>query len=221
MNEQWKPIEGTDGRYEVSNTGKVRSMNYNKTGKVKELKQKTDRYGYQTVILHVNKKQVYPTVHRLVAQAFVPNDENKPQVNHISGDKTDNSSENLEWCTASENVQHAFDNGLKEKSKEHAKREILKYNESCKKEITAIDIFNGCVYHFDSIKEAGAAVGVADVGKPLRKTTLTANGYCFEYGKLSNADAETARQRVIEALGDKKLNALRKRVATMRGDVNA
>ena len=124
--EIWKAIEGTNGQYEVSNTGKVRSMNYNKTGEIRELKQKTDRYGYQTVILHIDGKQKYPTVHRLVAKAYIPNPSNLQQVNHISGIKSDNNVENLEWCTVSHNVKHAFDHGLKEKSRDHAREVILK-----------------------------------------------------------------------------------------------
>ena len=221
MQEIWKPIEGTDGRYEVSNTGKVRSTNYNKSGICRELKQKIDRYGYCVVTLHMDGKQKYPTVHRLVAKAFIPNPENKPQVNHRSGVKTDNNVDNLEWSTTSENVQHAFDTGLKEKSIIHARDTILVYNETCKKPITAISLFDERVLHFDSIKEASAATGVSDVGKPLRKTTLTANGYCFEYGNLTAEEAEAARKAIIETLGEKKYNSLRKRIATKRGDADA
>lgn len=221
MNEQWKPIEGSNGMYEVSNTGKVRSLNYNKSGLTRELKQKINRYGYCVVTLHIEGKQKYPTVHRLVAKAFIPNPENKPQVNHKSGVKTDNCVENLEWSTTSENVKHAFDNGLKAGSLAHARNTILAYNETCKKPVTAIGMFDGEVLHFDSIKEASAATGVKDTYGPLSKKTLTSNGYCFEYGNLSAEEAKNARQAVIDALGEKKFNALRKRIATKRGDANA
>lgn len=221
MKEQWKPIEDSNGMYEVSNTGKVRSLNYNKSGRTRELKQRINRYGYCVVTLHIEGKQKYPTVHRLVAKAFIPNPDNKPQVNHKSGVKTDNNVENLEWSTTSENVKHAFDNGLKENSIIHARNTILAYNETCKKPVTAIGMFDDEVLHFDSIKEASAATGVKDMCGPLSKRTLTANGYCFEYGKLSAEEAENARQAVIDALGEKKFNALRKRIATKRGDANA
>ena len=221
MKEQWKAIEESNGMYEVSNTGKVRSLNYNKTGLVRELKQKINRYGYCVVTLHIEGKQKYPTVHRLVANAFIPNPDNKPQINHKSGVKTDNSVENLEWSTTSENVKHAFDNGLKESSIVHARNTILAYNETCKKPVTAIGMFDDEVLHFDSIKEASVATGVKDMYGPLSKRTLTANGYCFEYGNLNDEEAQNARQAVIDALGEKKFNALKKRIATKRGDANA
>lgn len=217
MSEVWKVIEGTGGRYEVSNTGKIRSLNYNKTGEVKELKQKIDKYGYCTVILHIDKKQKYPTVHRLVAKAFISNPNNLPQVNHRDGNKQNNNVENLEWCTSSENVQHAFDIGLKEKSRQHARDNILKFNQTCKKEITAISIVDGAIIHFNSIKEASNTLEIKDIGKPLRKTTLTSNGYIFEYGHLSVEEAEKAKKYVIDSLGEKKFNSLLKKIETKRG----
>lgn len=77
------------------------------------LKTPLDRGGYVKVTLTYNGKRVYKTVHRLVAETFIPNPENKPQINHINGIKTDNRAENLEWCTVEENEIHAMRNGLK------------------------------------------------------------------------------------------------------------
>ena len=80
----------------------------------RELKHRKDRYGYCHVHLHTKTYDKSLTVHRLVAKAFIPNPDNKSQVNHINGEKDDNRADNLEWCTPSENIKHAFRTGLKQ-----------------------------------------------------------------------------------------------------------
>lgn len=126
MQEIWKDIKGFEGYYQVSNLGKVRSLDrveyYQRkdSGKItrrsrkgKPLVSKTDRYGYEVVHLRKDGEiNVYPTVHRLVAEAFIENAENKPTVNHRDCDKKNNVVDNLEWNTISENTKHACDNGL-------------------------------------------------------------------------------------------------------------
>jgi hypothetical protein len=99
--EIWKDVPGYAGQYQVSNTGKVRNA---KRGR--ELKPHTQGSGYKQTMLSVNGKRSHPLVHRLVAAAFIPNPENKPQINHKNGNKSDNRADNLEWCTMSENLQH-------------------------------------------------------------------------------------------------------------------
>lgn len=95
-------------KYEVGDDGSIWSLDYNHTGKRKELRQWLDRDGYSYVILVVNSKRFKRLVHRMVATCFIPNINNKPQVNHKNGVRNDNRVENLEWCTASENALHGF-----------------------------------------------------------------------------------------------------------------
>lgn len=108
-----KSIKNFEGKYDVTSDGKVISLNYNNTGKEKELKGRTNPKGYLNLILFKENKPYYHQIHRLVAIAFVPNPQNKPCVNHINGIKTDNRIENLEWTTHSENHKHAYRIGLK------------------------------------------------------------------------------------------------------------
>lgn len=118
MSEQWKPIEGYEGCYEVSDLGNVRSVAHKvniKSGKQRNspsrvLVQKTVRNGYRQVGLSQYGKSKWVGVHRLVATAFVPNPEGLPQVNHINENKTDNRADNLEWCSQSYNCKYGHRN---------------------------------------------------------------------------------------------------------------
>lgn len=120
MNEVWKNIKGYENLYQVSNMGKVRSLDRIVTdslGKKRSHKGR-DLYlaklskGYIGVRFYIQTKMICKKVHRLVAQAFILNPEKKPQVNHIDGVKANNHVNNLEWCTCRENVIHAIKIGL-------------------------------------------------------------------------------------------------------------
>lgn len=104
--EVWKIIYND---YAISNLGNLKSLKY---GKEKPIKLQKDSKGYLKANLLSNGKTIRCRIHRLVAMAFIPNFENKEQVNHINGIKDDNRLENLEWCTAKENTKHAFKNNL-------------------------------------------------------------------------------------------------------------
>jgi len=121
LNRIWKDIKGYEGYYQVSIFGEVKSLarkdSLDRAIKERILKSPLNRYGYPFVVLCRNGKTRTFTVHRLIAETFIPNPLNKPCVNHINGIKSINRPSNLEWCTIAENNQHAFSIGLKESDK--------------------------------------------------------------------------------------------------------
>ena len=125
MQEIWKDIEDYEGLYQVSNLGRLMSLNYRKTGKAKLRKLNERKDGYQMVLLSKNGKKDLFFIHRLVAEAFLPNPENKPQVNHkIEGDEgkkinivylnedgtIDYKKTTIEWVTVKENINYGTHN---------------------------------------------------------------------------------------------------------------
>ncbi len=107
-NEQWKDIPDFDGLYQISNYGRIKSFKSAASGKILSVTNKTG--WYLSVVLIHNRIRFTKRIHRLVAEAFIPNPENKNEVNHIDCDKQNNNVNNLEWVTKSENVKHAVKN---------------------------------------------------------------------------------------------------------------
>lgn len=108
--EIWKDIEGYEGLYEVSNYGRIKSKKFKNKEKI--IKSFIGSNGYPTITLYSNNHFIKKfSIHRLVAQAFIPNPNNYPQVNHIDLNKFNNFYSNLEWCTHNMNIQHAVYNG--------------------------------------------------------------------------------------------------------------
>lgn len=133
MQEIWKDIEGYEGLYQISNLGRIKSLErivITKRHKipVKETirKQNTDTYGYNRVFLRNKNKNKNFQVHRLVAIHFIDNSENKPQVNHIDGVKTNNRVDNLEWVTNKENQYHSIKIGIRNSKTFTYKNQIIK-----------------------------------------------------------------------------------------------
>jgi len=135
---RWKDVVGFENLYEISNAGILKSKDryviHYKGGlslrKGKEFKLTKDKDGYLKTCLQKEGKRFHKRVHILVAEAFIPNPKNKPEVNHKDGDKSNNFLLNLEWTTTSENRQHAFDTGLQKANsgEKHYKSKLNKFD---------------------------------------------------------------------------------------------
>lgn len=163
MKEIWKPISSYEGLYEISNTGKVNSLI---SGRI--LKPWTNNKGYLYVRLTKDGQHKTFSVHRLVANAFIPNTERMEQVNHIDGNKQNNCSENLEWCNDLQNRTHAYKSGLRKM-----------------KTIVGIKMFSAdgiYINEFPSISEASRETGinVGNISRCCKGNCKTAGGYIFK-----------------------------------------
>ena len=106
MKEEWRDIKGYEGLYQVSNLGRVKSLNYKHTNREKILKDSTNKNGYKNVNLYLEGVLRRFLIHRLVAEAFIENPNNYPKVNHKDENKENNKANNLEWCTQKYNINY-------------------------------------------------------------------------------------------------------------------
>lgn len=141
--EEWRPISGYEGLYEVSNWGRVRSFKWNSNGRILS---PCNRRGYYYVELCKDRKEKRYHVHRLVATAFIPNPNNLPEVNHKDEDKGNNHVTNLEWCDRSYNIVYGT----------RTQRMVEKLSIP----VVALDKNGNLVSEFESIREASRVTGI-------------------------------------------------------------
>ena len=110
MIEEWRPVKNFEGLYEVSNLGNVRSLNWRNTGTTRNLKPRLNNKGYYDVLLSRRGHQYRSTVHRLVARAFIPCENESMTVNHKDENTKNNRVDNLEWCSLKQNITKYQDN---------------------------------------------------------------------------------------------------------------
>lgn len=172
IEEQWRNVPGYEGHYAVSDMGRVFSLVTDKF-----LKQPLKR-GYFSVAFVRKGKAKYFRTHRIVAIAFIPNPENKPQVNHIDGNKLNNTVSNLEWVTPTENTVDAYAKGLAKSGSDSANA----------KPIIQFDLQGNEIARYGSAIEAAKAIGAKNhgmIGVAARgfKGRITAYGFLWAYVK--------------------------------------
>jgi hypothetical protein len=178
INEVWKSVPGYETLYVVSSLGRVKSLS--KKGAYRELVMRPKlEGGYFRLMLCKQSKRRSFRIHRLVAMAFLPNPGNLPQVNHIDGVKTNNNVNNLEWCTASYNISHAFRTGLNQISETQKRLIGINTSKRQKKRIVVIDIIEHKSTLYSSVNEAGFALSCVPsaISTCLKRNSLLRKRY--------------------------------------------
>lgn len=174
----WVDVLGYEGKYQVNTKGEVRSFNYGRMNKICLLKPSVNGRGYLQVVLSKDNKTRAKVVHRLVAEAFIPNEENKPFIDHINNIKTDNRVENLRWVTHKENMNNPL---TRERFSISAKKRPISEN--------ALKNWQRRIYckelnkTFDSITQASKELNIpiACICRVCSGNRPHTRGYHFEY----------------------------------------
>lgn len=185
MEEIWKDIKGYEGLYQISNFGRVRSLERKVKGRKyrrKFLSIQKNKNGYQKVGLYNSPNHKSISIHRLVALNFIPNPHNKKCVNHKDGNKENNKVNNLEWVTHSENMKHAFTKGLNFVTKENHSNNIKRSIETNRRPVLRYG-GNEKEAKYYSISEASRKnkVNGSDITQVCKEKKKSAGGYFWRY----------------------------------------
>lgn len=184
MEEIWKDIEGYEGFYKISNLGRVKSLPRNGTvNKERIMVNRVNKTGYWTIHLRRLGVSKYLKIHRLIAIAFIEKVEGKDVINHKDGNKLNNSIDNLEWCTHSENAQHAHDTGLRVTCLKQIAAARKRSNEVNSKRVMQMDVDGKEIQTFKSMADARRSLGKSSssqICNGCRKQTVV-YGYRWKY----------------------------------------
>lgn len=176
--ETWKDIKGYEGMYRISNQGRVfaaaRYRNDRGFTSPRIMKQSKNKGGYHYVILSKNDNQKLSYVHRLVATAFIPNPQNKSEVNHIDGNPSNNHVSNLEWCTRKENVEHSWN--------------VLHHNDV--KSVHQYSLGGEYIASYRNAKIASETIGIAtsEIYSCCNNKKKSADSYMWSYHKVNKRE---------------------------------
>ena len=182
--EIWKDVKGYEGIFKISNTGKlIRVKNSPNMPDNNVLKGEVTKFGYRQYHMRLKGVSKRLKAHRLVAEAFIPNPNNLPQVNHIDGDKLNNNVKNLEWCDQKHNNRHALATGLREIDMQQVRNMHKTMAKKQQRKVNQLDLNGNLIKQFDSMNGAADYFGghSSNIRRVCKGKGKTAFGYKWEY----------------------------------------
>ena len=179
MEEIWKDIKELEGLYQVSNLGNVRSMHFNRGNVIRNIKT-YDNGGYRRILIRAHGKIYRFLVHRLVAEAFIPNPYSLPEVNHIDGNKCNNVVNNLEWSSRKDNIHHAIRTGLRPRfvTRQYHRGKLC----NSSKAVLQFDIDGKLIRRYGLAKEAESyGFNARSIQRCCRNERKTHKGFVWKY----------------------------------------